>query len=138
VLREQLGERIVAQSGADFSAPIREATVPPVHRPSRQPEARASQPGLHKLREPAGVRAAKTDGPKSGGRSAFEKRVRRAPLDDRKKVAVQPGKPVRRRRGRSEAERFGEPELARREKRGRRRFVGAKPVGAKAPPGKRR
>ena len=138
VLREQLGERIVAQSRADFSAPVREATVQPAQRPSRQPELRAPQPGSHKLRHPAGVREAKDDGPKFGGRSTFEKRVRRAPQDDRGKVAARPGKPVRKRRDRSEAERFGEPELARREKRGRRRFAGPKPGGAKPPSGKRR
>ncbi|MGE0037055.1 MAG: pseudouridine synthase [Xanthobacteraceae bacterium] len=138
VLREQLGERIVALSGADFSAPIREAAAPATHRPTRQPETQASLPGLHKLREPAGVRAAKDDSPKSGGRSAFEKRGRHAPQDGREKIAAQPAKPVRKRRGRSEAERFGEPELARREKRGRRRFAGAKSGGAKTPSGKRR
>jgi hypothetical protein len=92
---------------------------------------------LHKLREPAGVRAAKDDSPKSGGRSVFEKRGRRAQAG-REKIAARPGKPVRKRRGRSEAERFGEPELARREKRGRRRFAGAKSGAAKTPSGKRR
>jgi 23S rRNA pseudouridine2605 synthase len=103
VLREQLGDRIVAQSGADFSAPIREAAVP-AHHADKRPEPRG----------------------------------RHTPQGDRQRAAVRPDKPVRKRRDRSESERFGEPELARREKRGRRRFTGAKPGGAKPPSGKRR
>jgi 23S rRNA pseudouridine2605 synthase len=104
VLREQLGERIVALSGADFSAPIREATAPPAHLADKRPETRG----------------------------------RRTSQEDRDRAVARPGKPVRKRRDRSEAERFGEPELARREKRGRRRFGSAKSGGGKPPSGKRR
>lgn len=81
VLREQLGERIVAQSSADFSAPIVVRETPA---------------------------ASGTSIPTARKRSRPERR-------------------------RSEAERLGEPELARREKRGRKRDG-----GPKAPAGKRR
>jgi len=87
VLREQLGERIIAQSGADFSAPIilREAS----------PASRLARPIARNR-------------PRGEG-------------------------------GRSEAERLGEPELARREKRGRRRFAGkGRSGGERSPSGKRR
>ncbi len=123
VLREQLGDRIVAQSGADFSAPVRAESVAQASSSHRQTEARA----LHD---------AKSDGQKVGGRPSREAHPR-ARSEDAQKIA-RPDKPVRRRRGRSESERFGEPELARREKRGRKRFVGAKSGGAKSPRGKRR
>jgi 23S rRNA pseudouridine2605 synthase len=129
VLREQLGERIVAQSGADFSAPVRMESVAPAPSTHRQPEARAPHD-------------AKGGGPKAGGRPSREAKPRTR-SDDAQKTA-RPDKPVRRRRGRSESERFGEPELARREKRhGRKRFAGvksggAKSGGAKSPSGKRR
>ncbi len=124
VLREQLGERIVAQSGADFSAPVRVESIAQASSSHRQTEARVP-------------RAAQGDGSKAGGRPSREARPRARP-DDAQKIVARPGKPVRRRRGRSEAERFGEPELARREKRGRKRFVGAKSADPKSPRGKRR
>jgi 23S rRNA pseudouridine2605 synthase len=66
VLREQLGERIVAKSGADFSAQVTPREEPAVYTPVRHPEVRAK-------------RASKGDGP---GRPSFEARLRRPPQDD--------------------------------------------------------
>lgn len=83
-LREQLGERIAALAGADFSAPIiaREAPKAPILTP--RPLRVAAQP------------------PRDEGETRKGPRPKRRP---------------------SQAERLGEPELARREKR-RRRFRG--------------
>jgi 23S rRNA pseudouridine2605 synthase len=98
-LREQLGERITALAGADFAAPVI-AHAPPQEQ-VRRPEARAK-------------RASKGDGP---GRSSFEGRQRRPPQDDGERSRKKNQWPKRRA---FDAERLGEPELARREK--RRRF----------------
>jgi 23S rRNA pseudouridine2605 synthase len=77
-LREQLGPRIAAAAGADFSGPLheRDEAAPPVARPTRQSEARAE-------------RASKGDGPRGAtgkregrGRQSFEGRLRRPPQDD--------------------------------------------------------
>jgi len=78
-LREQLGERLAARSGADFSGPIVEREETPIHRPEER------------------AKGASKDGEQPRNRLK-----RRRPFD---------------------AERLGEPELARREKR-RRRFRG--------------
>jgi 23S rRNA pseudouridine2605 synthase len=84
VLREQLGERVAALAGADFSAPIVEREAAPAPGPVRGAEPPASD-----------ARASKT-----------------------------PPRPRAKRR-RSDAERIGGPELARREQRhGRRPFRG--------------
>lgn len=124
VLREQLGERVVAQSGADFSGPVRTEAVPQMPSSHRHPEVR--------LRPRAGG-ASKGDGPESGGRSSFEARLRRAPQDDGGKIAPRPIKKNTGRNRRRDAERFGEPELARREKR-----RGRTPFRGKPAPGKKR
>jgi 23S rRNA pseudouridine2605 synthase len=88
-LREQLGPRIAAAAGADFSGPLheREDAAPLVSRPTRPLEARAD-------------RASKGDGPRGAagkpqgrGRQSpdqvrgrpFEGRLRRPPQDDGKK-----------------------------------------------------
>ena len=92
VLRDQLGERIAALSGADFSAPI--VSVLPASR------------------EGGAVRAAAETPP--GERSVAEAPTRPAPPAAPKR---RPGKDKKRRR---DSERFGEPELARRDKRRRR------------------
>lgn len=42
-LREQLGDRIAAVAGADFSGPLVERELTPVRAPQRQPEARAAE-----------------------------------------------------------------------------------------------
>ena len=85
-LREQLGERLAALSGADFSGPIveRETRAAPAprklsdqrdHASTRRPEARGAE-----------RRASKGDSPdRAGGktgRSSFEGRLRRPPQDD--------------------------------------------------------
>jgi 23S rRNA pseudouridine2605 synthase len=135
ILREQLGERLVELSGADFSAPVRVDQPASRDRADRHAAARA---------EPAGPKSSVT------GRSRFERAEavdsgpRAHPRDrndarksgrlprDAGRTAVQPSKPVRRRSRRSEAERLGEPELARREKRyGRKRVRGPTPPRGK-------
>jgi 23S rRNA pseudouridine2605 synthase len=82
-LREQIGDRIAALAGADFSGPLLERTehepapFSPRH-PEVRPRASAARPGG----------ASKGDGPgnkpavKRDGRSSFEARLRRAPQDD--------------------------------------------------------
>jgi 23S rRNA pseudouridine2605 synthase len=117
-LREQLGERVAALAGADFSGPIT-APAPPQEQ-NRRPQVRA-----------IGTRGPRTERPADGehirGRSSFEGRTRpsvrglrpqwRPPQDDGEK----PWKKNRRpKRHAADAERLGEPELARREKRRRR------------------
>ncbi|MEA2938496.1 MAG: rRNA synthase [Alphaproteobacteria bacterium] len=100
-LREQLGERIAALTGADFSAPIADPGLMP-----------KGEPGLHASPE---------------GRSRRAKRPRQGPAEkeESQPAAHSPrslGATLPRKRGsdkkrRSDAERIGEPELARREKR---------------------
>jgi 23S rRNA pseudouridine2605 synthase len=92
VLRDQLGDRITALSGADFSAPIVSVF-----------SASGGEAGTQ--RSEAEPRAA------SGGRSAAKASARPAPPATPKR---KPGADKKRRR---DAERFGEPELARRDKR---------------------
>ena len=61
------------------------------------------------------------------------------PQDDGGKTAARSGKPVRRRSRRSDAERLGEPELARREKRhGRKRVAGTRRRAARSADAHRR
>ena len=123
VLREQLGERIVALSGADFSGPIRDEALPRARQADRQSEARASRGGPHAPRDTEGGRFAKSGRSKPPGRPGGDKGG---------KPMGRAAKPVRHRPGRSASERFGEPELARREKKhGRRQFGGAKPAPRK-------
>jgi 23S rRNA pseudouridine2605 synthase len=78
VLREQLGERIVAQSGADFSAAISQREEPTEHPTIRHPEVAAKRPS-------------KDDGPGAAAPS-FEARLRRAPQDDGSKVDARPAR----------------------------------------------
>ena len=115
-LRDQLGDRIAALAGADFSGPRivrdrleREAAV-------------ASAPRRH----PAV--SAQGDPPRRVGRSAPaspDARVRPTPLG----AGERKGAPRTRKKRQRDAERFGQPELARREKKAR---------GRRSPPGKRR
>jgi 23S rRNA pseudouridine2605 synthase len=106
VLREQLGDKVAAAAGVDFSAPIVEREELP--RSVRHPEVRAQ-------------RASKGDGP-GGGRSSFEARTI-AREDGRKRPSVAQASRddgTQRRRQRRDAERMGAPELARRERRHKR------------------
>ena len=82
ILRDQLGERLAAQAGADFSAPIveREHTADTTPTLPRHPEVRAK-------------RASKGDGPENPGRSSFEGRLRRPPQDDGERQSRGEGRP---------------------------------------------
>src|SRR6476660_3698007 len=115
-LRDQLGDRISALAGADFSGPRSERDMI-----EREADA-VSAPHRH----PA--TGAQGDPRRRVGRSAPaspDARVRPAPPD-----AGERKRPPRTRKKRQrDAERFGQPELARREKKAR---------GRRSPPGKRR
>jgi 23S rRNA pseudouridine2605 synthase len=110
-LRDQLGERIAALAGADFSGPKIEREAAVLSAPHRHPA--VGTQGERRRR---------------AGRSAPaspEARVRAGPQDE---GARKPPPRTRKNRNR-DAERFGQPELARREKKAR---------GRRSPPGKRR
>jgi 23S rRNA pseudouridine2605 synthase len=92
VLRDQLGDRITALSGADFSAPI--VSVFPATGEAAAPERREPEPKALPGERPAGRMTAKPAVPATPKRK--------------------PGADKKRRR---DAERFGGPELARRDKR---------------------
>src|SRR5207253_2425837 len=124
-LREQLGERVAALADADFSAPIIERVAPPTQAPPARPEMRAPDLGFTRdqaltKRKPAQAalpaRAAQDEGTKAGAR-----RPRNDDRNDRK------GRNTR--RASAEAERLGEPELARRERRRGRRVQRGKERG---------
>ena len=110
-LRDQLGDRIAALAGVDFSGPRIEREADAVSVPDRHP-----------------ATSAQGDPRRRVGRSAPvspDARVRPAPPD-----AGERKRPPRTRKKRQrDAERFGQPELARREKKAR---------GRRSPPGKRR
>ena len=110
-LRDQLGDRIAALAGADFAGPRIEREADAVSTPHRHPA--------------TGVQG---DPRRRVGRSAPaspDARVRPTPPD-----AGERKRPPRTRKKRQrDAERFGQPELARREKKAR---------GRRSPPGKRR
>jgi 23S rRNA pseudouridine2605 synthase len=76
-LREQIGERIAAIAGADFSGPLVEREAPELPRPSRHPEARTERTS-----KGDGPRRAADRKPESRGRASFEGRLRRPPHDD--------------------------------------------------------
>jgi 23S rRNA pseudouridine2605 synthase len=108
-LREQLGERIAALAGADFTAPVIAAALPQEQIAIRRPEARAI--GDHEPR-----RTRPVDSEHGWGRHP-SRAASRPPQDDGEKARRKNRSPKRRA---FDAERLGEPELARREK--RRRF----------------
>jgi 23S rRNA pseudouridine2605 synthase len=120
-LRDQLGDRIAALAGADFSGPRIER-----HKIVRDKIEREAEAVSAPHRYPA--TGAQGDPRRRVGRSAPASpnaRVRPAPLD-----AGERKRPPRTRKKRQrDAERFGQPELARREKKAR---------GRRSPPGKRR
>jgi 23S rRNA pseudouridine2605 synthase len=96
-LREQLGPRIAAAAGADFSGPVHERQdEAPAPTRSRHPEARGTE-----------RRASKGDGPEGSkgqwqraGRQSFEGRLRRPPQDDGKAPRPRGHRPHKGRRGR--------------------------------------
>ena len=110
-LRDQLGDRIATLAGADFSGPRIERKAAVVSAPPRNPAV-----------------GAQGDPRRRTGRStpaSPDARVRPAPQDQGERK-----RPPRTRKNRQrDAERFGQPELARREKKAR---------GRRSPPGKRR
>jgi 23S rRNA pseudouridine2605 synthase len=120
-LRDQLGDRIAALAGADFSGPRIER-----HKIERDRIERGADAVAAPHRHPA--TGAQGDPRRRVGRSAPaspDARVRPAPLE-----AGERQRPPRTRKKRQrDAERFGQPELARREKKAR---------GRRSPPGKRR
>ena len=110
-LRDQLGDRITTLAGADFSGPRIERKAAVVSAPPRNPAV-----------------GAQGDPRRRTGRStpaSPDARVRPAPQDQ----AERKRPPRTRKNRRRDAERFGQPELARREKKAR---------GRRSPPGKRR
>jgi 23S rRNA pseudouridine2605 synthase len=106
-LREQLGERIAALAGADFTAPV--ITHAPPQEQVRRPEVRAIGD-----REPRRTRPVNNE---HGSGRHPSRAASRPPQDDGEKARRKNRSPKRRA---FDAERLGEPELARREK--RRRF----------------
>ena len=110
-LRDQLGDRIAALAGADFAGPRIEREAAVASAPRRHPAV-----------------GAQGDPPRRVGRSAPaspDARVRPTPLG----AGERKGAPRTRKKRQRDAERFGQPELARREKKAR---------GRRSPPGKRR
>jgi 23S rRNA pseudouridine2605 synthase len=79
-LREQIGDRIAALAGADFSGPLieREADEPPAQEFPRHSEERGAE---HRASRGDGPRPPKSAGITSRAAS-FEARLRRAPRDD--------------------------------------------------------
>jgi len=106
-LREQLGERVAALAGADFSGPIAAHAL--LQEQNRGPKVRAIAD-----REPRRPRP--VDGEHSRSRHPA-RAVSRPPRNDAERPWT---KKRSAKRQASDAERFGEPELARREKRRRR------------------
>jgi 23S rRNA pseudouridine2605 synthase len=106
-LREQLGERIAALASADFTAPV--ITHAPPQEQVRRPEVRAIGD-----REPRRTRPVNNE---HGSGRHPSRAASRPPQDDGEKARRKNRSPKRRA---FDAERLGEPELARREK--RRRF----------------
>jgi len=104
ILREQLGEKIVAAAGADFSAPLVEREVRQTPTPTRHPEVRAQ-------------RASKDDGPNLAARVT---RTDRISFEGRASARASQDDGREKRRARDD-ERIGAPERARLEKRRGRR-----------------
>jgi 23S rRNA pseudouridine2605 synthase len=120
-LRDQLGDRIAALAGADFSGPRIER-----HRIERDRIEREADAVAAPHRHPA--TGAQGNPRRRVGRSAPaspDARVRPTPPD----AAERKRAPRTRKKRQRDAERFGQPELARREKKAR---------GRRSPPGKRR
>jgi 23S rRNA pseudouridine2605 synthase len=101
VLRDQLGDRIAALSGADFSAPI---------------VAMISATGEGAAAERAAAPVRSRPGDRSAVKSPARPAVNAAPKPAAPKPAAPKRRPERNKRHR-DAERFGEPELARRAQR---------------------
>ena len=91
-LREQLGERLAAMAGADFSGPIVEREIEPEPQAKlspRHPEVRGAQRRASKgdgpdrsERQSSSQGTLHLPGKENRGRSSFEGRLRRPPQDD--------------------------------------------------------
>ena len=103
-LREQLGDRITAKAGADFAAPVVQREVPRAQISPRHPEVPASS------RATAG-RLKPTSEPK------IRSRVNPRSKGDGERAAVRQARPGANRKSRRDADRVGQPELARMERR---------------------
>jgi 23S rRNA pseudouridine2605 synthase len=118
-LREQLGDKVMAQAGADFASPIVEREEP--KRPPREAKTPERRPAKDDDRRPQRGDKARNDKPQ--GKRPWGDKLRSAkPQDDKPRG----GKPLDKKRPdnksrlrRRDEERFGGPELARRERRGR-------------------
>src|SRR6195256_837710 len=109
-LRDQLGDRIAALAGADFSGPKIEREAAVVSAPHRHPAVGTQGDSRRRAGRPAPA--------------SPEARLRSTSQDEGQRK-----RPPRTRKNRNrDAERFGQPELARREKKAR---------GRRSPPGKR-
>jgi 23S rRNA pseudouridine2605 synthase len=106
-LREQLGARVAAQAGADFSGPRVEQVAKPVV-PAKAGTHRAPPHGLWNM------------GPRLRG---DDNTARKLPSsqDDGERNRAPPMQTAKRKRRRADPDRIGQPELARREKRRGRR-----------------
>jgi 23S rRNA pseudouridine2605 synthase len=110
ILRDQLGDRIAALAGADFSAPIVSVLIPPPERGRSTRE--AGRVGVTQ----------QTPSPQEDGTPTRRLRRHPPPFRGRESAPARPTtkfKPRKHNKRRRDAERFGEPELARREKRRR-------------------
>jgi 23S rRNA pseudouridine2605 synthase len=128
-LREQLGDKVMAQAGADFASPIVEREEP--RRPPREAKAPERRPAKDDDRRPQRGDKARSD--KTRGDKTWDDKPQGKRLWGDKPRSVKPqddkprsGKPVGKKRPdnksrlrRRDEERFGGPELARRERRGR-------------------
>jgi 23S rRNA pseudouridine2605 synthase len=113
VLREQLGERVVALAGADFDAPIllRQEQHAATHHsyPARVARPKDAARGHPEMRT---RHASKGD-----GAQARHQEGTRAPRMRPSRAASRPALDEAHKSRRRDSERFGEPELVRREKR---------------------
>jgi 23S rRNA pseudouridine2605 synthase len=126
-LRDQLGDRIAAAAGADFAAPIVQREAPPASRTQlspRHPEVPASSRATASRLQPTSEPKVRSRvHPRSVGErpgpSPFEARLRgRAPQGDGETAGARPVRSgAKRKTRRRDADRVGQPELARMEKR---------------------
>jgi 23S rRNA pseudouridine2605 synthase len=120
ILRDQLGDRIAALAGADFSAPIVSVLTPPPERGRASP--RATTRGSTREAGRVGV-TQQTPSPPADETPTRRLRRHPPPFRGKEPAPARPTtkfKPRKHNKRRRDAERFGEPELARRDKRRRR------------------
>jgi 23S rRNA pseudouridine2605 synthase len=126
-LRDQLGDRIAAAAGADFAAPIVQRQLPSTPISPRHPEVRAhagksTQPAQALRGEPrratARMSPREEQGATAGAVHPSRAAKTRPPQDDGGRAGVRPARSgAKRKTRRRDADRVGQPELARMEKR---------------------